>query len=128
MAGCVSSTQNTSTSSPVKSSYAPGDIDEIWKGSNKVGDTQAIRVTLELIKNGATLTGNCIWGKDSMPILDGKIAGNKYTFRTKVLKWASSVETYHEGTVDGDKLKLISKYYTDGGVTGKMEAKLRRVN
>ena len=126
--GCVSSMQNastsTSTSSIVKSISSPGGISGMWKGSFERAFGLHQSASFEFNQNRDTLTGTLIYGKNSTTLLNGKIEGNKITFRTIVKGTGGSVKSYWEGTVNGDQLRITC--HADTGENAK--GILRRVN
>ena len=104
--GCVSSMPNTTTSSSVKTISSHTGINGMWKGNVDKSFGVYQRVLFEFKQNGDTLTGTCIWGEISTPILNGKITGKKITFRTEMEENGYPVKSYYEGTVNGDKLAI----------------------
>ena len=120
MAGCVSSTQNASTS-------APAEIDGTWKGSFNVPVESRIIISFEFKKNGDTLTGAFLWKDKRWPITNGRIEGNKITFRTLITNNGLTVKSSYEGTVYSNYIRMKCQFMSaEGG--GKVDGKFRRVN
>lgn len=111
-------------------------IDGKWISETKVGDadggTYTHTSTFTLKSDGRTLTGTAVqvsaapWMRETtgrpLEIKDGKIEGDKFTFKlTRETKEGDRTAVY-EGTVQGDQLKGTVKY-RGIGITQPFEAK-----
>jgi hypothetical protein len=111
-------------------------IDGTWTSEMQVGDadgkTYSHVTTLTLKNDGGTLTGTMVqvseapWMKSmtgrSVDILDGKVDGEKYSFKVKMENKDGERTSVYEGTVEGDRLKGVIKY-RGIGITRPFEAK-----
>jgi hypothetical protein len=111
-------------------------IDGTWTSEMQVGDadgkTYSHVTTLTLKNDGGTLTGTMVqvseapWMKSmtgrSVDILDGKVDGEKYSFKVKMENKDGERTSAYEGTVEGDRLKGVIKY-RGIGITRPFEAK-----
>lgn len=67
-----------------------------------------IATTFDLKSSGETLTGTVVTAgprPGSVEIMEGKIAGGKFSFKTKQTTKKGEMINVWEGTVDGDSLK-----------------------
>lgn len=92
--------------------FAAG-IDGKWVSERKMerdGQSFTIKQTFDLKSDGAKLTGSIIMAFGDMEprtaeIKDGKIEGNKFTFKTVMSTPNGEFTSVYEGTVEGDVLK-----------------------
>ncbi len=67
-----------------------------------------IATTIELKSSGDTLTGSVVSAgprPGTVEITEGKVTGNKFSFKTKQTTKKGEMINVWEGTVDGDSLK-----------------------
>jgi hypothetical protein len=81
---------------------------------NRGGEERTIIQTFDLKSDGAKLTGTVSMAFGDMEprtseIKDGKIDGNKFSFKTVMSTPNGEFTTVYEGTVEGDTLKGASK-------------------
>ena len=83
------------------------DVTGTWTAQDKGGDGSTLNITYVFKQDEAKLTGTATvtGGDDESGSLNGKIDGNKISF-TVVL---SSGNYIHEGTIDGDEIKVNLK-------------------
>jgi hypothetical protein len=92
-------------------------IDGKWVSERKMnrgGEERTIIQTFDLKSDGAKLTGTVSMAFGDMEprtseIKDGKIDGNKFSFKTVMSTPNGEFTTVYEGTVEGDTLKGASK-------------------
>ena len=90
---------------------AATDVTGTWTGSIQMGDAgggggDGMQLSFTFKQDGATLTGSVNGGQgDPMPISNGKVDGDKISFTIDV----NGTTITHEGTVNGDEIKLTSK-------------------
>jgi hypothetical protein len=121
-------------------------IDGTWTSEMQVGDadgkTYAHTSTFTLKSDGGLLTGTIVqvsaapWMREltgrSIEIREGKIDGEKFSFKVTTESKQGERTAVYEGTVDGDRLKGVIKYrgigmkYRGIGMTRPFDAK--RVN
>lgn len=77
------------------------DLNGRWEGSMS-GPNGDISLTFTFKVDGSTLTGTVETPNGSIDISDGKVDGDKLSFKTH----AGDSEIVHEGTIDGDTVKL----------------------
>ena len=80
---------------------AAADVDGRWQGSIG-GPNGDITITYSFKTQGATLTGTAETPNGSVDITDGKVEGDKISFKTHFQDNAID----HEGTVSGDTIQL----------------------
>lgn len=111
-------------------------IDGKWTSERQVGDrdgkTYAHTTTFSLKSDGDTLTGTVVqtsgapWMSEtngrSIEISDGKVEGNKFSFRIKLDTKQGEKTVVYEGTVEGDRMKGVTKF-RGIGQTWEFEAK-----
>ena len=111
-------------------------IDGKWVQEMQVGDadgkTYVLTSTYTLKNDGGTLTGTVVQVSDAawmkgmtgrpLDISDGRIEGEKFSFKVKMDTKTGERTAVYEGTVDGDRLKGIIKY-RGIGMTRPLEAK-----
>lgn len=99
-------------------------IDGKWISEMQVGDadgkTYSHTSTFTLESDGTSLTGTVVqvsvapWMKEmtgrTLEISDGKIEGEKFSFKVKLETKTGERTATYEGTLDGDELKGIIKY------------------
>ncbi len=76
-------------------------VDGRWQGTLS-GPNGDFKITFNFKARGATLVGTVETANGKVPISDGKVDGNKISFRTHF--GGSSID--HEGTVSGDTIQL----------------------
>jgi len=83
---------------------AAADVDGRWSGtiSGPKGD---FKITFNLKADGTKLTGTAETPNGKQPISDGKIDGDKISFKTHV----GDNDIDHDGTVSGDTIQLKVK-------------------
>ena len=116
--------------------FCAAGIDGKWISETQVGaadgKTYALTTTLTLKIDGSTLTGTIVqvsearWmsamnGK-SFDISDGKIDGDKFSFKVAIETKQGDKTAVYEGTVEGDRLKGTTKF-RGIGITQPFEAK-----
>ena len=79
------------------SAAAQGTLTGIWQGNTNGGAA----ITLDLTAKGTTLTGTLSRNDDKVPISDGVVTGNAFTFKAVLNDQAETVA----GELDGDQLK-----------------------
>jgi len=82
------------------------DVDGKWVASVPGRDGQTREVTYNLKADGDKLTGTVSGMRGDMEITDGKIDGDKISFKTKIEFSGNSVVMNYQGVVSGDELKL----------------------
>ena len=99
-------------------------IDGTWISDKEVGDADgkayAHHSTLTLKDTGGVLTGTVVqtsaapWMRElngrSIEISDGKVDGEKFSFKLKIENQKGERISVYEGTVDGDQLKGTVKF------------------
>lgn len=97
---------------------AAADVDGRWQGSLS-GPNGDMTLTFNFKAQGTTLTGSVESPNGDIPISDGKIDGNKISF--KVVFGQGTID--HEGTVSGDTIQLkTSGPFGDSNITLKRVA------
>ena len=111
-------------------------IDGTWISDKQVGDadgkTYAHRSTITLKNTGGVLTGTVVqtsaapWMRElngrSIEISDGKVDGDKFSFKLKVESKEGERTSVYEGTVGDDQLKGTVKF-RGIGITQPFDAK-----
>jgi hypothetical protein len=111
-------------------------IDGTWISDKQVGDadgkTYAHQSILTLKNTGGVLTGTVVqtsaapWMREqtgrSIEISDGKIDGEKFSFKLKIESKQGERTSVYEGTVEGDQLKGTVKF-RGIGITQPFDAK-----
>jgi hypothetical protein len=108
-----------------------GQIDGKWvseRTMNRGGEEVTIRQTFDLKSDGDKLTGTVSMQMGQMEprtsqIQEGKIEGNKFSFKTVMETPNGSMTTVYEGTVEGDVLKGTSRREGGQGQGRPFEAK-----
>jgi hypothetical protein len=108
-----------------------GQIDGKWvseRTMNRGGEEVTIRQTFDLKSDGDKLTGTVSMQMGQMEprtteIQEGKIEGNKFSFKTVMETPNGSMTTVYEGTVEGDVLKGTSQREGGQGQGRPFEAK-----
>ena len=91
------------------------DIDGKWKGKYESGmGGEPMNMEYTFKADGKELKGTTIGGAngEQIPLLDGKIDGNKISFTVKVDLGGMEMVFKYKGELDKDKLKL--KFEMDG--------------
>ena len=92
------------------------DIDGKWSGEITGAGMQ---IEFKFKAEGDKLTGFHIVNGTETPIKDGKIDGNKISFKVTLESMGTTFE--HKGTISGDEIKMT---YDDGsGQTGEIVVK-----
>jgi len=101
---------------------AAADITGSWTTEMQAQDGSNIELTFTFKQDGATLTGSVAspMGPDPLPISNGKIDGDKFTFDVSF----NGLMIHHDCTVDGDTIKMSTK--TDSGDFPPMNLTLTR--
>jgi hypothetical protein len=111
-------------------------IDGTWISEKQVGDadgkTYAHQSTFSLKNNDGVLTGTVVqtsaapWMREltgrSLEISDGKVDGEKFSFKLKIENKQGERISVYEGTIDGDQLKGTVKF-RGIGITQPFDAK-----
>lgn len=82
------------------------DVTGKWTASMPGRDGQSREVTYNLKADGDTLTGTVTGGRGDMQISDGKIDGDKISFKTKAEFNGNSFVMVYQGVVSGDEIKF----------------------
>lgn len=96
---------------------AAAEVDGRWQGTMS-GPNGDMTLTFKFKAEGTTLTGSVETPNGEQPISDGKVDGNKITFK---IQFGDNVID-HQGTVSGDTIQLKST-----GPWGESEMTLKRV-
>ncbi len=85
------------------------DVTGNWTGQMAMADGNEFVVSFTFKQEGTTLTGT-VQGPQGDPIAisDGKVEGNKLSFVVKV-EFNGGMKFVHEGTINGDEIKLTTK-------------------
>ena len=101
------------------------DVTGKWTADMQMpGGGDSMQIAFTFTQDGAALSGSVLGPQgDAMPISDGKIDGEKISFKVSF----NGMTITHEGTVNaaGDEIKLSSK--SDSGDFPGMEMTLKRV-
>jgi len=98
---------------------AASDVTGTWNGTLQMGDAgggggDGMQLVFTFKQDGATLTGNVNGGQgDPLTISNGKVDGDKISFTIDF----NGTTITHEGTINGDEIKLNSKS-SDGNFPG----------
>jgi hypothetical protein len=82
------------------------DVSGKWVASVQGRDGQAREVTYNFKSDGDTLTGTVAGPRGDMEISDGKIDGDKISFKTKVEFNGNAMVMVYQGVVNGDEIKF----------------------
>jgi len=100
------------------------DVTGSWTGDSAMPDGSSFQLSFTFKQDGAALTGT-IQGPqgDAIDITDGKVDGNKISFKISM----NGMTITHEGTISesGDEIKLTSK--SDSTDFPGMDITLKRV-
>jgi len=97
------------------------DLTGAWTTTMQTQDGNSTQITFNFKQDGATLTGNVAGPMgDPIPITNGKIDGDKFTFDVSF----NGITIHHDCTVDGDTIKMATK--TDSGDFPAMNLTLTR--
>ena len=109
-------------------------VDESQVGAAD-GKTYTLTTTYTLKNDGGTLTGTIVQASDAawmqgmngkaLDISDGKVEGDKFSFKVKLDTKQGEKTAVYEGTIEGDRLKGVIKY-RGIGMTRPIDA--RRAN
>ena len=111
-------------------------IDGTWMSEKQVGDadgkTYAHQSTITLKDTSGVLTGTVVQTSDapwmrelngrSIEISDGKVDGEKFSFKLKIESKDGERTSVYEGTIEGDQLKGTVKF-RGIGITQPFDAK-----
>ena len=99
------------------------DLTGSWTGESKAPDGSTFQLTFAFKQDGAALTGS-VQGPmgDPMPITNGKVDGDKFTFDVSF----NGITIHHDCTVNGDEIQMTTK--TDSPDFPGMQLTLKRVN
>src|SRR5580698_6061709 len=82
------------------------DVTGTWTGEAKAPDGTSFPLTFTFKQDGSTLTGSVLVGQgDPIPISNGKVDGNKFTFDDSF----NGIVIHHDCTLDGDTIKMSTK-------------------
>ena len=106
-------------------------IDGKWYSEvkrNFGGEERVIKTTFDLKSDGAKLTGTITSAFGDMEprtteIKDGKIEGNKFSFKTTMSTPNGEFTSVYEGTVEGDTIKGTTQREGGQGQARPFEAK-----
>jgi hypothetical protein len=102
------------------------DISGSWTGAMSMGDNQ-FSLTYTFKVDGEKLTGSVGTPQgDSLPLIDGKITGDKLSFSVKTEMGNGPVKFVCEGTVKGEDAILLSTKSEDGTEFGGGPITLKR--
>lgn len=77
-----------------------------WAAETKSADGNSYQLTFTFKQDGATLTGTVTGPQgDPLPISEGKVTDDKLSFSVAF----NGTTIKHEGTINGDEIKLSSK-------------------
>lgn len=82
------------------------DVTGKWVASVEGRNGQTREVTYNLKSEGSALTGTVTGMRGDMEISDGKIEGDKISFKTKAEFNGNTFVMTYQGVVSGDELKL----------------------
>lgn len=101
--------------------YAATDVTGTWTAQMS-GPNGDMTLTFHFKQDGAKLTGTVenTMGGEPFELANGKVDGDKISFDTSF----NGMTINHEGTVNGDEIKLNVK--SDGGQIPNMEMALKR--
>ncbi len=98
------------------------DVTGSWTADVKAPDGSSFQLTFTFKQDGNTLTGTVLGaGGDPIPITNGKVDGDKFTFDDSF----NGITIHHDCTVVGDTIKIVTK--TDSADFPGMELTLTRV-
>jgi hypothetical protein len=101
------------------------DITGKWTADMQMpGGGDSMQISFTFTQDGSTLTGSVLGPQgDANPISDGKVEGDKVSFKVSF----NGMTITHEGTINaaGDEIKLSTK--SDSGDFPAMEMTLKRV-
>jgi hypothetical protein len=88
-----------------------------WNGEEKAGNS-VVPIVLQLTVKGAAATGSMTTGQSpSTALFDGKVTGNKVSFKTSLFMNGAEVPVLWEGELKDSKLTLVRSV---GASRGKM--------
>ena len=100
------------------------DVTGAWSAEMSMGDGNNMQLQFTFKQDGSTVTGTILGPQgDAMPISDGKVDGDKLSFKVSF----NGMTISHEGTIsaDGDQIKMSTK--SESGDMPPMEMTLKRV-
>ncbi len=85
------------------------DITGNWSGTMSMGDNQ-FTLTYTFKQEGANLSGSVITPSgDAIPLVEGKVDGDKVSFAVKVDMNGSPAKFVSSGTIKGEEIALTTK-------------------
>jgi hypothetical protein len=82
------------------------DVTGTWTADVKAPDGSSFQLTFTFKQDGTTLTGTVLGaGGDPIPITNGKVDGDKFTFDDSF----NGITIHHDCTVVGDTIKITTK-------------------
>jgi hypothetical protein len=100
--------------------FAASDMTGKWTTTMKGPDGSDFPLTFDFKQDGAKLTGTVTGDGGPLPIDNGKIDGDKFTFTVSF----NGMTISHVGTIDGDVIKMSTK--SDTGDMPPMDLTLKR--
>ena len=118
IAGCAHNA-GVSTTTPAATSPAVN-IDGTWKGTFSGGmGGQPMELTYNFKGDGDTLTGTVNGGPGQwIPLKDGKIKGEKLSFKVDVDLQGMKMKVNYKGVIKGDEIELSFTSKMEGGFPG----------
>jgi hypothetical protein len=104
------------------SALAATDVTGAWDGQFTSADGSVVlQLSCTLKQDGTKLTGSFadLQGGEPIAVTEGKIDGSKIFFKTTV----NGMVISHQGTIDGDQIKLTSTSAAEGFPGGEMVLK-----
>jgi hypothetical protein len=87
---------------------ALADITGAWSGNLTMGDNQ-LTLTYNFKQDGAKLTGTVITPQgDPIPLVDGKVDGDKVSFAVKVDMNGTPAKFLSSGTIKGEEITITT--------------------
>jgi hypothetical protein len=101
--------------------FAASDMTGKWTTTMKAPDGSDFSLTVDFKQDGAKLTGTVTGPQgDPLAIDNGKIDGDKFSFTVSF----NNTTITHEGTINGDEIKMSTK--SDNGGMPPMDMTLKR--
>ena len=94
---------------------------------NWTGSSDQFSLTFVFKQDGEKLTGAVTGPQgDPLPIIDGKVQGDKVSFTVKIDMGGNSMKITHEGVIKGDEITLSTKVEGGGDFGGGGPMTLKR--
>jgi len=94
---------------------------------NWTGSSDQFSLTFAFKQDGEKLTGAVTGPQgDPLPIIDGKVQGDKVSFTVKIDMGGNSMKITHEGVIKGDEITLSTKVEGGGDFGGGGPMTLKR--